>query len=100
MAMPSGVLELVVMEIPQAAFRKLNNKILFALLDSKADGVRKVTALKCVRTLSKARLGKLLATYSSPGRYRYYNVVHWPDFGVSAPRERATAAADTILRDV
>ncbi|MBE0627123.1 MAG: hypothetical protein IH606_20175 [Burkholderiales bacterium] len=97
MLAPSELLVQLVAGIPDKAFRSLNDAAIMLLLRSEAEQVRKFAALKCVRALSKRRLSKLLAAYMSPNQFRYYNVVHWLDFGISTPRDRASPAAKKLL---
>ena len=73
-------------------------------LRSPAGRTRKAAALKCISALSKTRIARILDDYLSGanrghlGRQdRYYNVIHWLDFGVSAPRDRASVAAKKVL---
>ena len=97
MPAPSQLLSHLVAESSDKACRSLTDSSIVLLLRSEAEQVRKVAALKCVRALSKRRLAKLLASYVSGNQFRYYNVVHWLDFGVSTPRERALLAAEKVL---
>jgi hypothetical protein len=34
----------------------------------------------------------------SPQEHHYYNVIHWLDFGLSAPRERALGATKRTMK--
>jgi len=84
-------------EIPDAAFRRFDNSSIASLFRSKSERVRKRAALKSIRALPKRRLTKLLKSYISGHQSRYYNVIHWLDLGVSAPRDRALSAASKVL---
>jgi|SRR6266568_251906 len=97
MPAPSQLLAHLVAESSDKTFRSLSDISIMGLLRSEAEQVRKVSALKCVRALSKGRVSKFLASYVSGNQYRYYNVVHWLDFGVSAPRDRALLGAEKVL---
>lgn len=97
MQMPSKLLSHLIAETSEKAFRNLSDASIFILLRSESDVVRKTAALKCVRVLTKKRVAELLNNYVSGDQYRYYNVVHWLDFGVSTPRERALLAAEKAL---
>ena len=97
MSAPSQLLARLIVESSDKAFRSLRDASIRLLLHSEAEQVRKVAALKCVRALSKGRVAKLLASYVSGNQFHYYNVVHWLDFGVSTPRERALLAAEKVL---
>ena len=97
MPMSSKLLSQLLLETSDKAFRDLSEASVNLLLRSEDDVVRKTAALKCVRALPKKRIAKLLADYISIGKLRYYNVVHWLDFGVSTPRDRASLAAEKAL---
>lgn len=98
MPAPSRLVAHLVAEVSDKVFRSLSDASLAVLLGSDDASVRKAAALKCVRALPKGRVTKILADYVSPGRDHYYNVVHWLDLGVSAPRDRALPAAEKILK--
>jgi hypothetical protein len=97
---PSQLIVHLVMEMSDKAFRGLDDQVVSLLLQSEHDTVRKVSALKCVRAWPKTRLAKYFATYMSGDRARYYNIVHWLDFGLSVPRDRALVAARKALDDL
>lgn len=78
-------------------FRSIDDKIIDALLLSEHDIVRKAVALKCNRGFSKGRLKELMARYSAVQTYRYYNVFHWLDFGISIPKDRVVSGVDRII---
>jgi len=91
---PGRLLSYLIIEASDQAFRGLADSTITTLLRSEDDSVRRAAALKCVRALPKKRVARILDSYTSGGRYRYYNVVHWLDLGVSAPDDRARAAAE------
>ena len=97
MPAPSHLLAHLIAESSDKAFRSLSDASIMRLLRLEAEQVRKAAAVKCVRALSKRRVAKLLASYVSGDQFRYYNVVHWLDFGVSTPRDRALPAAEKVL---
>jgi len=86
-----------IVEIPDNAFGKLSDESINLLLRSENDLVRKSAALKCIKSFPKGRIKKLLKNYVSDGQFRYYNVIHWLDFGVSIPKDRASLAAKKVL---
>ena len=101
LAMPAPALltaTLVAVEASDAMFRELSNDTIATLFRSESDIVRKVTALKCVCALPKSRIAKLLESYVSGDGHRYYNVIHWLDLGVSAPKELGKTAAKKAIR--
>ncbi|GEM_PF-727604 len=97
MSVPDKLLSQLIIEIPDKAFHNLANASIHQLLRSEDDSVRKSTALKCIKALPKKHIAKILTDYVSGGQFRYYNVVHWLDFGVSTPRDRALLAAAKVL---
>lgn len=97
MSAPSKLLSQLIIETSDKAFSTLSDISINLLLLSEDDAVRKSAALKCIRALPKRHIAKLLADYLSGGQFRYYNVVHWLDFGASTPRDRAILAVDKVL---
>lgn len=95
--MPSRLLSHVIVQSSDKGFHALNDSTISPLLLSEHQEVRKATALKCVRSLPKSRLRTILQDYISGDQQRYYNVVHWLDLGVSAPRDRAVIAAEKAI---
>jgi hypothetical protein len=95
-AMPSQLLTYLIVQLGRSAMLSLPDNTLLSLFRDKDDLVRKAASLTCVKFLPKRRLGKLLSTYLSGDQW-YYNVIHWLDFGVSLPKERATAGATRAL---
>lgn len=97
MLAPSQLLTHVIAETSDKTFRGLSDVSIAFLLRSKDDAVRRSTALMCVRSLPKKRVARLLGEYTSGDEYQYYNVIHWLDFGVSTPRDRALQAVKKVL---
>jgi hypothetical protein len=97
MQVPSRLLSHLIIVTSDKAFRGLSDNMVTLLLRSEKDAVRKAAALKCIRALPKERVAKLLADYISGDQYRYYNVVHWLDFGVSIPRDRTLSAVEKVI---
>jgi hypothetical protein len=99
LAIPAAgrLLAQVVIQASDKVFRTLADTPIVALLRSQDDSVRKAAALKSVRALPKAQVAKILADYLSENERRYYNVVHWLDLGMSAPRDRALAAVEKAI---
>ena len=64
---------------------------------SKNDNVRKASSLKAVKTLTKKRLRVLLDEYVFKDSFRYYNVIHWLDFGVSMPIDLTMPAVEKAI---
>jgi Domain of unknown function (DUF4062) len=93
----SEVLKIVVLQIPDKGIRDLDYKVLRPLVLSKADSVRKVTALKIAKVFTRTQVAEFLSVYLTSEDRRYYNVVHWLDFAVSAPRPIVLKAASREL---
>jgi hypothetical protein len=90
----------LLLQLSDREFKTLKDEQVSKLLLSESDKVRKIAALRGVKCLSKARLKEMLANYMQVDEKRYYNVIHWLDFGVSAPRDvAAKAVAKVLARD-
>ena len=98
MAMPSSLLSQLIREVSDRSFRDLDDMTVIKLLQSESHAVRKIAAVKSIRAVPKRRISKLLTACLSADQI-YYNVIHWLDLGVSAPRERVSSVVDKILRD-
>ena len=98
MPAPSRLLCHIVVEMADGAFRKLDSQTITNLLQSDDESLRRLSAVKCVRALSKSALVKYLKTHLLEEK-TYYNIVHWLDFGIAAPREQAEAAAKWVLEN-
>jgi hypothetical protein len=92
------LLPYIIVEASDLAYRSLNDGSIMRLLRSENIAVRKAASLKCIRALPKNRLARILNSYMSPDEHHYYNVIHWLDFGLSGPRERAVSAAKRIMK--
>lgn len=91
--MPDRLFSILIKKISDRDFRNFSGKLLLRLMRNKSDVVRKAVVIRCVRSLPKIKLSKLMADYLSGDKVAYYNVVHWLDFGVSMSRARAMCAA-------
>lgn len=92
--MPHRLRSHIIVEIPDKAYRALSDHSLNLLFNLDGELVRKAAALKCVKALTKGRIARLLTQYISTDETRYYNVIHWLDFGCSAPRDHASRGAE------
>lgn len=97
MTSPPPLTSKIIKESSDKNFRALDDSIIHNLLLSEHDVVRKATAIKCIRSLKKSRLESILANYTEADNYRYYNVIHWLDFGISVPRDRSMQVAGRLL---
>jgi len=98
MPAPARLTTLLIVVASDTMFRGLSNETIVTLFQSESATIRKSTALKCVRALPKARITKLLEAYVSGDGRLYYNVIHWLDLGVSAPKDIGKAAAEKAIR--
>jgi hypothetical protein len=98
MPAPAQLTAQLIVVASDTMFRGLTNETIITLFLSEFATVRKSAALKCVRALSKTRITKLLEAYISGDGQRYYNVIHWLDLGVSAPKDIGKAAAEKAIR--
>ncbi|BCG47166.1 hypothetical protein GEOBRER4_n1991 [Citrifermentans bremense] len=94
---PKELLVLVLKEIHDKVFAQLSDSYIESLLRSEDESVRKTTALKAIKSLPKKRLEKLFRQYLAGASPLHYNVIHWLDFGISVPRERAVSGAQRVL---
>ena len=67
---------------------------LMPLLTVQFDPVRKVTALKVIRSFAKRRIQSLLRRYLAHDGVRFYNVIYWLDFGVSLAKATVIRATN------
>jgi hypothetical protein len=73
-------------------FKDLSENLIFELLISEYDEVRRATAIKCVKVFAKKDLTRLLKLYMEPDKLRYYNVIFWLDFGCVFPKSTIAKA--------
>jgi hypothetical protein len=90
--MPARLLSRLVVEASDTVFRNLSDEAIVRLLRNEDSMVRKGATLKAVCALPRRRVSTLLTNYLTEAR-RFYNVIHWFDFGLSTPRDRAIAGA-------
>ena len=90
----------VIKAVEAKAFSRLSDDRLLQLLNSENEDVRKLSALRCLITLRKARIAELLQRYIEEEEYRYYNVVHWLDLGSSMPRAYSRKIARAELNNL
>ncbi len=96
--MSNPLLTTIISRAPRGEFANLRDEQLCSLMRSEDDGLRKTIALKCLNTLSKARVTRLLETYVRGDGTHYYNVIHWLDFGASMSRSVVAGALKRQLQ--
>ena len=94
--MPSRILSHLIIVSLDKDFRMLADNSITSLLRSEVSEVRKSAALKCVQSLPKKQLIRILRNYTSGGQSHYYNVIHWLDMGISMPKSRALFAVKQV----
>ncbi len=97
LGLSNGLLIQVLLVLPQKSFALLDDEVLLTLFHSKNDRCRQVAALKTNLSVSKKRIATLLNKYVNTNEYRYYNVIHWLDFGTSMPTKLVRTAASELL---
>jgi hypothetical protein len=98
--MPGNLLCYIVANATRADFQRLKNIEIASLLSHADDKVRKASVLKSIQSLSRGRVAALSANYLAEDTDRYYNVIHWLDFGLSTPRDQVHAAVRKTLRQL
>lgn len=96
--LPARLRPHVIACIAESDIASLGEDNLIALLLDENDRIRLSAALKAVRTLSKTKLKSLLVRYMQSNSVRYYNVIHWLDFGISMSKVKVTRGAGKVLR--
>lgn len=66
-------------------YSQLSDDAIFKMLYNDKINIRKAFSLKCIQSFKKSKLKSILDEYVGSDNYRYYNVIHWLDFGVSMP---------------
>jgi hypothetical protein len=80
------------------SLQALSDDAILAMLYDEASSFRKSLVVKLIKALPKTRLKTLLDRYVGDGKFRYYNVIHWLDLGVSGSRRATAAAVEHVLR--
>lgn len=99
--MPANILSRVIHSCSIANFKRIRSNTLHNLLSHKSDNVRQITALKAVMSFNKKDITVLLDDYLNREGFRYYNVSHWLDLGISMTKAEskriASDAMDALL---
>jgi hypothetical protein len=70
-------------KLPKRLVESLRDEILIRELERPVDAYRRMFALRCVQSLPKSRIAKLLDRYMHGTGHYFYNSVHWLDLGVA-----------------
>ena len=97
MEIPTPLRAQIFLRLPDQEIATLHNEDILNLLHSDSDQLRRIVALRAVKTLSKNRIQQLLNDYLSQMSHQYYNAIFWLDMGVSLPKRRAAVAAQRAL---
>jgi hypothetical protein len=95
--MPKHLLTRVLLQISDKGFKSIAQDKIGRLLLNADETVRKVTAIKVVRSFPKKRVIQFLQEYVDSGEQHFYNVVHWLDLGASVPKDIAQKAVATVI---
>jgi hypothetical protein len=96
MDMPERVFVEIINISAIVKFSQLSDSIIFTMLNNEKDDIRKSCSLKCIQSFKKSRLKAILNDYMSRDDCRYYNVIHWLDFGVAMPKGITKKAIELI----
>ena len=87
--LPPKIIKKILEICSENTFRNISEAALFRLLNNEENDVRKVASMLAVRAFTKKRLKAILDKYVFGDDYRYYNVIHWLDLGVSMSRRES-----------
>jgi hypothetical protein len=97
MSIPDKLLINLVLNFSDKEIRNIDDSIIMSVFKNKNIKVRKAFLLKCIKSLPKNRIGKLLKDYFDLDGQRYYNVIYWLDLGVSLPSGVSRLAAQRAI---
>lgn len=97
LGLSGSLLAFIISGLASKNFSALDDQAVLTLLNHEAGNVRRVTALKAIISYPRARVAHILKTYVEREDYRFYNVIHWLDLGVSTPLSFARAVASRAL---
>ena len=95
--LPASILKEITLLCPDSRFSEISDSDFLRLLDNEEAEVRKVASLKAICVFPTKRTSLILDQYVDGDRYRYYNVIHWLDLGVSMFRKDARRVARAAL---
>ncbi len=74
----------------KSEFSSLDDSDILEILSEKDDTLRIVVAQKCVATMPKKRVDRILNAYLNLDHI-FYNAIHWLDLGLALPRRQVEA---------
>lgn len=95
--MPAAILKKTIELCPESRFANISREALLTLFNHESEGVRKAAAVLAVRALPVKRIKSILREYVGSDKYRYYNVIHWLDLGVSMSRHDARKVTRAVV---
>lgn len=97
--MPASLLVELIKVCSISKFNEIPDGLILKFLNNDIDNVRKFASLKIIQSFNKTRMKALLQDYIQKEENRYYNVIHWLDFGVSMPKTITRKAVRRILKE-
>jgi hypothetical protein len=94
--MPDSLLSRILARASEKDFASLSDDEILTYLSVSSEQIRKLVAMKSIRSLSRQRLNRLFDDFMNRDK-RYYNVIHWLDMGTSLSKSHAVAAAARVL---
>ncbi|UXN74271.1 hypothetical protein N8D56_03250 [Devosia sp. A8/3-2] len=94
---PNDIRLCIAKKLPRRAIRDLRDEVLLTHLKDQHDEFRIVFSLRCVESLPRGRVAKLLDRYVDSTEHRFYNTIHWLDLGASMPNIVVKAIAAKAL---
>jgi hypothetical protein len=97
--LPSRMLASIVASVADNVFSQWEEACIGPLLQHTDDAVRRVAALKIVKTLKRSRARAILTAYLTGAEQRYYNVILWLDLARAYPSREAKSIANRALAE-
>lgn len=86
-----------IINIQETRLKNLNKDSIFLLLNHEDDEVRRFTTCKLCKVYSKKMIEDLEKEYFERFEQRFYNVIHWLDFGKSVSKECLRESVKKVL---
>ncbi|MGB1835815.1 DUF4062 domain-containing protein [Marinobacter adhaerens] len=97
MSIEDGLMREIIIGIPESRLKSLDNDTIFLLLNDEDDDVRRFLTCKICKAFSKKDLERLEKKYFSRFERRYYNVIHWLDFGKNIQKDQLKKSLNKVL---
>ena len=76
-------------------FSELSREIILTIMYNEREEIRKACSLECIQSFNKSTLRNILDEYLGSDN-RYYNVIHWLDFGICMKKKTIRNAINII----